>query len=112
MRAIAAAGEDLLGSAMEVAVRTTAAEEGISEGAVYVMAAPEALEAADSVPQALALQPGPDRAQETPLFWLSLATVAVNVCVCVSSSDEVAGVTLTEMACGGGSAGVGGPLCG
>src|ERR1700730_8751811 len=107
MRAIAAAGEDLLGSAMEVAVRTTAAEEGISEGAVYVMAAPEALEAADSVPQALTLQPAPDSAQETPLFCPSLTTVAVKFWVCVSRSDEVAGVTLTEMACGGGSAGVG-----
>ena len=111
MSAMAAAGEDLLGSATEVAVRVTAAEEGIPEGAVYVMAAPEALVEADSVPQALALQLGPDRAQETPLFWLSLATVAVNVWVCVNSSDEVAGVTLTVMACGGGSTGVGGPLC-
>jgi len=108
---MAAAGEDLLGSAMEVAVRVTAAEEGIPEGAVYVMAAPEALVEADSVPQALALQLGPDRAQETPLFWLSLATVAVNCPVCASNSEEVAGVTLTEMACGGGSATVGGSLC-
>ena len=54
---MAAAGEDLLGSAMDVAVRVTAAEEGIPEGAVYVMAAPEALVEADSVPQALSPKP-------------------------------------------------------
>ena len=77
-----------------------------------MMATPEALVVADSVPQALALQPEPERVQETPLFWLSLATVAVNVCVSVSRSDEVAGVTLTEMACGGGPAAVGGSPCG
>jgi hypothetical protein len=76
------------------------------------MAAPEALEVADSVPQALALQPDPESAQETPLFWLSLATVAVNCCVCVSRRDEVAGVTLTDIACGGGTTAVGGSLCG
>jgi hypothetical protein len=112
MTVMTTAGEDFEGSAIEFAIRLTAAEEGICEGAVYVMAAPEALVEADSVPQALAVQLGPERAQETPLFWLSLATVAVNCPVCASNSEEVAGVTLTEMACGGGSATVGGSLCG
>ena len=68
MRATAAGGDDLPGSATEVAVRLTAAEEGISEGAVYVIATPDALVVADSVPQALALQPEPESVQETPLF--------------------------------------------
>src|SRR6267154_3756793 len=75
------------------------------------MGAPEALDVADSVPQALVPQPEPERAQETPLFWMSLATVAVNVWVCVSCRDEVAGVTLTDMACAGGSTAVGGWPC-
>jgi len=68
MRAMAAGGDDLLGSATDVAARLTAAEEGMTDGAVYVMATPEALVVADSVPHALALQPEPESVQETPLF--------------------------------------------
>ena len=67
-RATVAGGDDLLGSATEVAVRLTAADEGICEGAVYVMATPEALVVAESVPHVLAAQPEPESVQETPLF--------------------------------------------
>jgi hypothetical protein len=44
-----------------------------------VMAAPDALLAAESVPHAAPLQPVPDNAQVTPLFCESFATVAAKV---------------------------------
>jgi hypothetical protein len=65
-----------------------------------VIAAPDALLLADSVPQAAALQPVPDSAQVTPLFALSLATVAVNACVSPVCTDAVGGDTATEIAAG------------
>jgi hypothetical protein len=63
------------------------------------MAAPEALELADSVPQAVPGQPAPDRLQATPLFWASLATVATKFCVPTPAwTLAVEGVTVTEIA--------------
>jgi hypothetical protein len=66
-------------SATDVAVSVTFAGLGTAAGAVYVMAVPEALFAADKVPHVAALQPAPESAQVTPLFALSFATVAVTV---------------------------------
>ena len=43
--------------------------------------APDALEVAESVPQAAAEQPVPERDQVTPPFWESNCTVAVKDCV-------------------------------
>jgi hypothetical protein len=62
------------------------------------MVAPEALELADSVPQAVPEQPAPDRLQVTPLFWASLVTVAVKLCVSAPACTlAVEGVTVTEI---------------
>jgi hypothetical protein len=62
------------------------------------MAAPEALELADSVPQAVPGQPAPDRLQATPLFWASLAIVATKFCVPTPAwTLAVEGVTVTEI---------------
>ena len=55
-------------SATDVAVNVTVAGEGTVGGAVYVMAVPEALEAADSVPQVAPVQPLPVSVQVTPLL--------------------------------------------
>jgi hypothetical protein len=77
-----AAEADFAGTAMELAVRTMEPDLGICEGAVYVMAVPEALEAAESMPQAPGLQLESDH--DTPLLCGSLATVAVKLCVCAS----------------------------
>jgi hypothetical protein len=62
------------------------------------MAVPEALLAAERVPHVAALQPAPDRAQVTPLFALSLVTVAVNGCVNPTSTLVVVGERLTAIA--------------
>jgi hypothetical protein len=43
-----------------------------------VIATPDALLVAESIPQVAPLQPAPESAQVTPLFALSLATEAVN----------------------------------
>jgi hypothetical protein len=75
------------------------------------MAAPEALEAAESVPHAPGLQL--ERDQDTPLLWASFATVAVKVFVWPGWSVADAGVTVTDVAAwgvlegGGAPAGVG-----
>ena len=68
-------------SASEVAVSVTVAGPGVVAGAVYVIAAPEALELAERVPHVAPEQPVPDNAQLTPLFCVSLVTVAVNALV-------------------------------
>ena len=65
-------------SATDVAVSVTLAGLGTDAGAVYVIATPDALLVAESVPQVAPLQPAPESAQVTPLFALSLATEAVN----------------------------------
>src|SRR3989442_13774733 len=61
------------------------------------MATPEALEVAESVPQAAPLQPVPESAQLTPLFCESFCTVAVNGCVALAATEAVGGATLTEI---------------
>jgi hypothetical protein len=72
---------DLAGLAIDVAVSATEAEPDTCDGAVYVMAVPEVLDAAESVPQAPGLQLVSDH--ETPLLCESLVTLAVKFCVCV-----------------------------
>ena len=74
------ATDDLVPSATEVAVRVTVGDVGRAAGAVYVMAAPEALEVGESVPHAFPVQPAPDTVQVTPLSWESPLTVEVKVC--------------------------------
>jgi hypothetical protein len=69
---------DFVASVTEVAVRVTV-PEGTEAGAVYVIEAPDALLAADSVPHVAPLQPAPESAQVTPLFALSFITVAVKL---------------------------------
>ena len=58
----------LLVSATDFAVSVTIAGAGTLAGAVYVIAAPDALDAADNVPQAAPVQPAPVNVQVTPLF--------------------------------------------
>ncbi len=91
--------------ATDVAVSVTIPGLGTLAGAVYVTPAPEALLVAESVPHAAAVHPAPDSPQLTPLFALSFATVAVNVCVCPVCTDAVVGATVTDIA--GVGAGVG-----
>jgi hypothetical protein len=59
------------------------------------MAAPEALEGADSVPHVAPLQPAPDNVQLTPLFCASLCTVALILCVVPVCTDTAVGFTVT-----------------
>ena len=63
-----------------------------------MIAAPEALVFAESVPQAAPLQPEPDRVQVTPLFCESFCTVAVKVCDWPVCTDALVGDTPTLMA--------------
>jgi hypothetical protein len=70
---------DLVLSATEVAVTITGLC-GACDGAVYVMAAPEALERAESEPQLDPWQAEPATHHVTPLFWASFRTDAVNGC--------------------------------
>jgi hypothetical protein len=65
-------------SLTEVAVSVTVAGVGAVAGAVYVTAAPEALELLDRAPHAAPEQPAPDRLQVTPLFCASFVKVAMN----------------------------------
>src|SRR5260221_11538036 len=97
---VMAAEAGLAGSAMGVAVRMTEGDAGICNGAVYVTAAPEALEVAESKPHA----PGPqfERDQDTPLFCGSLATVAGKIWVWPSWGVMDAGGRETEMSGVGG----------
>ena len=62
---------------------------------------PEALEVADSMPQAAPLQPAPESVQVTPLFCGSFCTVAVKLWVCPVCRDEFVGDTLTPTGGGG-----------
>jgi hypothetical protein len=82
-------------------------EVGICDGAVYVMGAPEALEVAESSPHAPGSQL--ESAQDTPLLFGSLITVALKFCGWPRWSVEDAGAAATEMpAWGGGVTEVGG----
>ena len=60
-----------------------------------MIATPEALMLAESVPQALPLQPVPESAHVTPLYCESYATVAVNCFVCEIGTLALVGETLT-----------------
>ena len=66
-----------------------------------MIAAPELLEIAESVPQAAPLQPEPERVQLTPLLCESFCTVAVKVCVWPVCTDALVGDTLTLTGGGG-----------
>ena len=86
---------DLVLSATEVAVTVTDRFADTEPGAVYVVAAPLAVAAGATVPQGAVEH---DTVQVTPLFEESLATVAVKLTVCPSSTlCDVVGETLTEI---------------
>jgi hypothetical protein len=93
----------LLLSATDLAVSVTTAGVGTLAGAVYVIAAPDAPEVADSVPQAAPVQPAPLNVHVTPLFWESFATVAVTLVLCAVCTETAAGViSVTATVAGGG----------
>ena len=71
---------DLVASAAEVAV-SAMVPGGAEAGAAYVIAAPEGLDGLETLPHAAPVQPAPDSAQLTALFWLSFVTVALKVVV-------------------------------
>ncbi len=93
---------DFVPSATEVAVNVTVAGLGTAAGAVYVTAAPEAVDPGATVPQVVPLQPAPDNAQVTPLLPESFATVAVKVCVVPTCTLTVATDIATEINAGAG----------
>jgi hypothetical protein len=66
-------------SVTEVAVNLTVAGFGTFTGAVYVTAAPDALDVGVTAPHVAPLQPVPDSVQLTPLFAESFATLAVKL---------------------------------
>jgi len=85
-------------SLIDVAVSVTLAGAGSLTGAVYVIAAPDALESADNVPHDAPEQPEPERLQKTPAPAGSFVTVAVNCCVPNGACTvAVPGDTATEM---------------
>ena len=59
---------DFVGSDTDVAVRVTPSAAETTKGAVYVMAAPEALTVLEIVPHAVPTQAAPESVQVTPLF--------------------------------------------
>jgi len=62
----------------EVAVSVTAFGKGAFAGAAYLTDVDEMFE---RVPHVIPLQPAPERLQVTPIFWESLVSVAVKLCV-------------------------------
>ncbi len=64
-------------SVTDVAVRVTVAGVGTAAGAVYVIATPELLDAADIAPHVAPLHPVPESAHVTPWASASFVTVAV-----------------------------------
>lgn len=76
-------------SATDVAVSVTVAGEGTAPGAVYLIAVPDALVAAEIIPQVAAVQPVPDSAQVTPWFAESPVTVAVKLEVPLTTTIAV-----------------------
>jgi hypothetical protein len=84
----------LLTSATALAVTVTVAGEGTAAGAVYVIAAPEALEVPDKVPQVAPEQPAPVSVHATPLFNGSFCTVAVMLCEWLVCTEAAVGFTL------------------
>jgi hypothetical protein len=83
----------LLPSATDCAVAVTVAGEGTAPGAVYVIAAPEALDALESVPQVAPEHPAPVSVHVTPLFNGSFCTVALRLCVWLVCTDTAVGFT-------------------
>jgi hypothetical protein len=83
-------------SVTDVATSVAVAGFGAVAGAVYVTAVPDALEVAESDPQAFGVAQEIDHV--TPLLALSFATVAVRLCVPPSATVAVVGVTLTAIA--------------
>jgi hypothetical protein len=90
----------LLVSATDLAVSVTVAGDGTPTGAVNVIATPDALEAADNVPHVAPVHPAPLNVHVTPLFCVSLATVAVTPCVLAVCTDALVGFTDTATAGG------------
>ena len=88
----------LVVSATDLAVSVTVAGLGTLAGAVYVMAVPEALAFADKMPQAAPLHPLPLKFQVTPLFCVSFCKVAAMLCVFPVCTENVVGLTVTEIA--------------
>jgi hypothetical protein len=74
---------------------------GTVAGAVYVMAAPEALVIVESEPQLFAVAHESDHV--TPLLPPSFETFAINVCVAFGAREEVVGEIETVMGVGGGA---------
>jgi hypothetical protein len=83
------AAADLDTSVTEVAISVTVAGDGIVAGAVYVIAVPDGLVDAESVPHLEPVHPAPDKAHVTPLFCASLATVAVNCAVAEMTTEAL-----------------------
>jgi hypothetical protein len=94
------AAADFVLSATDVAVTVTSVDNGRAEGAVYVMAAPEALDSAESVPQVTLPQLMPDRVQFTPLFCASFRTVAVKFWLPLVSRIPNSGEMVTKIGAG------------
>jgi hypothetical protein len=84
--------------ATEVAVNVTVAGVGTAAGALYVTAAPDALDVGVTLPQLAPLQPAPESVQVTPLFCATPATAAANACVLLVATLAVAGDTVTVTA--------------
>ncbi|HXM16188.1 MAG TPA: hypothetical protein VN933_13175 [Candidatus Eremiobacteraceae bacterium] len=86
---------DFVPSLTDVAAIVTVAGFGVVAGAAYVTAVPDALEVAETEPHPFAV--AQESAHVTPLFALSLETVAVNICVFPTTTVAVTGVTLTPI---------------
>jgi hypothetical protein len=87
-------------SATAAAVSVTVAGEGIVAGAVYVIAIPDGLVGAESVPHAVPVHPAPDKAHVTPLFCVSFATVAVNCAVAEVTTEALVAFRLNATGVG------------
>jgi hypothetical protein len=84
-------------SETEVAVNVTVGGAGTLTGALYVTATPEALAAGATVPHAAPLHPVPDTVHITPLFALSLVTVAVKFCAAPTTTPAVVCESVTAI---------------
>jgi hypothetical protein len=87
---------NFVASSTEVAVSVTVGGFGTAAGAVYITAAPGAVFAPDSEPQAAPVQPGPDRVHVVPSFFGSFKTVAVKLAPWLVCSVAVVGVSATD----------------
>jgi hypothetical protein len=87
----------LVVSVTEVAVTVTVAGLGTALGAVYVVAAPLAVDVGETLPHEEQLT-----VHLTPALALSFVTLAVMLVVAPTTSELDTALTATEMACGGG----------